>query len=330
MNQPLLEVRGLKKYFPITAGLLRREVASVKALDGIDFTIHEGEVLGLVGESGSGKSTAGRTTIRLIEPTAGHIEFMGQNFLSLNKEQLIEMRKYVQIIFQDPFASLNPRKTIEETIGEALVYHGMVHDRAEQQDRVAEILNRIGLPADAMKRYPHQFSGGQQQRICIGRAIALKPKLLICDEALSALDVSVQAQILNLLIELKQTMKLSYLFISHDLSIVRHICDRVIVLYLGKIMESASAEELFSNPKHPYTQALLSAIPSRHPNDKKKRMILKGEIPSPVDPPSGCPFRTRCPFAQSICAQTPPHRIIYDRGTGHDDHHYHCILPPNE
>src|ERR1700722_10831360 len=260
----LLEVKNLKKYFPVTSGLLRKEVARVKAVDGISFKIHSGEVLGLVGESGSGKSQAGRAVIRLIEPTEGDVLFFGKDFLKLDKAQLKEMRKYIQMVFQDPYASLNPRKTIEESIGEGLVYHGMVKDNRERTEAVAEILRLVGLSTDALRRYPHQFSGGQQQRICIGRAIALKPKLIICDEALSALDVSVQAQIMNLLIDLQQTMNLSYLFISHDLAVIRHISDRVIVLYLGKIMESASAEELFSNPKHPYTQALLSAIPKRY------------------------------------------------------------------
>jgi oligopeptide/dipeptide ABC transporter ATP-binding protein len=324
--EALLEVKNLKKYFPVTSGLLRKEVAQVKAVNDISFRIHSGEVLGLVGESGSGKTTAGRTVIRLVEPTEGTIWFLGKDFLKLDKTQLKEMRKYIQMVFQDPYASLNPRKTIEESIGEGLVYHGLVKDNRERTEAAAEILTQVGLSTDALKRYPHQFSGGQQQRICIGRAIALKPKLIVCDEALSALDVSVQAQIMNLLIDLQQTMNLSYLFISHDLSVIRHISDRVVVLYLGKIMESASAEELFSNPKHPYTQALLSAIPKRHPNEKKERLILKGEIPSAINPPSGCPFRTRCPYAQPICAQTPPKRILKDKATGSFDHEYHCIL----
>lgn len=319
--EPILKVRGLKKYFPVTAGIFRREVASVKAVDGVDFEIQPGEVLGLVGESGCGKSTTGRTAIRLLEPTAGQIEFMGKDLLALNKGELRAIRQHIQIVFQDPYASLNPRKTIGDSIGEALSYHRLVKNRKEQMDCVVEILEKIGLHADALGRYPHQFSGGQQQRICIGRAIALNPRLIVLDEALSALDVSVQAQIMNLLIDLQKTMGLTYLFISHDLSVVRYICDRVVVLYLGKVMEVAKAEDLFTNPKHPYTQALLSAIPKRHPGEKKQRMLLKGEIPSALNPPSGCPFRTRCPFAQPICAQTPPVK----EGKG-KDHRYHCIL----
>jgi oligopeptide transport system ATP-binding protein len=319
MSEVLMEVRNLKKYFPVTAGILRRQVASVKAVDGVDFTIHSGEVLGLVGETGSGKSTIGRTVIRLIEPTGGEIFFMGKDLLVQTPSEMKKIRKDVQIVFQDPYASLNPRKTIGDNIGESLLYHGMVQNRAQQNEKVAEILRRIGLSPDAMKRYPHQFSGGQQQRICIGRAIAMEPKLIVCDEALSALDVSVQAQIMNLLMELKDTLGLSYLFISHDLNTVKHVCDRVIVLYLGKIMEVANTAELFRNPKHPYTQALLSATPRLHPGEKKQRVILTGEIPSALNPPSGCPFRTRCPYAQPICAEPPPCK-------GTEEHYYNCIL----
>ena len=326
MSHELLRVSGLKKYFPIYAGIFRRHVADVKAVRGIDFHIDKGEVLGLVGESGCGKSTAGRASIRLIEPTAGEIHFEGENILKKSRHELLEFRRQAQIVFQDPYASLNPRKTIGESIGEGLFFHHLVKTRREQRERVASILERIGLPPEAMDRYPHQFSGGGQQRICIGRAIAMHPKLIVCDEAVSALDVSVQAQILNLLNDLKQEFGLSYLFISHDLSTIRYLSDRVVVLYLGKVMESASTEELFTNPKHPYTRALLSATPKKYPQEKKARIILKGELPSAIVPPSGCPFRTRCPYAQPTCAETPPDRVVFDRFTGRNDHHYHCIL----
>ncbi len=321
MTDTVLEVKNLKKYFPVTAGLLRHQVGSVKAVDGIDFKMHEGEVLGIVGETGSGKSTVGRTAIRLLEPTAGEIYLLGQNITHMKRNQLKEMRLHAQIVFQDPYSSLNPRKTILDNIGESLLYHGLVHSKKEQIEQVAEVLERVGLSAEMMTRYPHQFSGGQQQRVCIGRAIALRPRLIVLDEALSALDVSVQAQVMNLLIELRKEMSLSYLFISHDLSLVRYLCDRVLVLYLGKVMEEGPTEELFHFPKHPYTQALLSAIPPSHPKEKMGRMALKGEIPSALNPPSGCPFRTRCPFAQPICAQTPPKKTF-----GKEGHIYHCIL----
>lgn len=326
MNEPLLEVRGLKKYFPVTAGILRHHVADIKAVDGVDFSINKGEVVGMVGESGSGKSTAARAAIRLIEPTGGEINFLGRSMLDFDKKQLMEMRREVQMIFQDPYASLNPRKTILESIGEALLYHKIVNTRAEQVEKVAEVLLQIGLSPDVMNRYPHQFSGGQQQRICIGRAIAMNPKLIVCDEAVSALDVSVQAQILNLLNELKEKLGLSYLFISHDLSIVRHICDKVVVLYLGKVMESGSTEEIFNYPRHPYTQVLLSATPKANPKDRKERIRLSGEIPSPLNPPEGCPFHTRCPYAKPICNEVPPIKVVPDHVTGELDHRYDCIL----
>ncbi len=326
MSQPLLEVRELKKYFPVLGGVLRREVASVKAVDGVSFTLHEGEVLGMVGESGCGKSTVARTAIRLIEPTSGEIFYKGKDFRNLSDTALREIRKEIQMVFQDPFASLNPRKTIGDSIGEGLLYHELVKNRHERDERVVEVLESVGLSADAINKYPHEFSGGQQQRICIGRAIALNPSLIICDEAVSALDVSVQAQILNLLHSLKDKLHLSYMFISHDLSVIRHVSDRVVVLYLGKVMEVASVADLFTNPKHPYTQALLAAVPADHPRDSKKRKALQGEIPSNINPPSGCPFRGRCPHARPECASDIPHKIVKKGANGAPAHEYFCIL----
>lgn len=325
-GQSLLYVKGLKKYFPIFSGIFRHVVGHVRALEGVDFDLAPGEILGVVGESGSGKSTLGRTALRLIEPTAGSIEFAGRNLMSFSPDELRRFRKEVQIIFQDPYASLNPRKTIGEAIGEGIVYHRIAVDREEVYDRVVEVLKIVGISPDAMQRYPHQFSGGQQQRICIGRALALNPRLIVCDEAVSALDVSVQAQILNLLQDLRHNLGLSFLFISHDLSVIRYLCDRVLVLYLGKIMESASVDALYTQPRHPYTQALLSAIPKNHPSEDKQRILLVGEVPSAANPPSGCPFRTRCPFAQPVCAQVPPKKMVEDPSTGLLDHEYHCIL----
>ncbi len=321
MNVPLLEVRDLKKHFPVRSGLFRRQVASVKAVDGLDLTIYPGQTVGLVGESGCGKSTAARTIIRLFEPTSGVVLYQGKDLQKLSAGELAQFRQEVAIVFQDPMLSLNPRMAIGDSIGEPLRYYGRVADRQELRRQVEAILEQVGLPASAMARYPHEFSGGQLQRICIGRAIALQPRLIVCDEAVSALDISVQAQILNLLVDLQQRLRFSYLFIAHDLSVVRHLCDYVVVMYLGKVMESAPANELFGNPKHPYTQALLSAVPRLYPDAKTERTIFRSELPLPINPPAGCPFLTRCPLAQPVCAEPPPRKWVTA-----DTHRYDCIL----
>lgn len=317
----LLKVKNLKVHFPIYRGLFRKQVGSVKAVNGVDLTVHKKEVHALVGESGSGKSTLGRACIRLIQPTEGTIEFDGMHLEHLTQKELKPLRKKLQIIFQDPYSSLNPRKTVLDSLGEGMLLHGLVSSKKEAREKVALLLESVGLSPDAMDRYPHQFSGGQQQRICIARAIALEPEMIICDEAVSALDLSVQAQILNLLSRLQEEYNLSYLFISHDLSVVNHFSDRITVMYLGKVMETGNAAKILSHPKHPYTQALLSSIPKTYPGEKKERMLLKGEIPSAIDPPSGCPFRTRCPYAQPICAEPPPRKTVDD-----EEQVYYCIL----
>ncbi len=302
---PLLEVNNLVKYFPIRGGLLSRVVANVKAVSDISFKIAKGEVLGLVGESGSGKTTAGRALLRLIEPTSGEVKFNGVDVVKLSKTEMREYRKEMQIIFQDPFASLNPRMTVGDIIGEALLIHNLAKGQA-RVDRVADLLKRVGLSPDHMRRYPHEFSGGQRQRIGIARALAVDPKFIVADEPVSALDVSIQAQVVNLLEDLQRDLDLTLLFIAHDLGVVEYICDRVVVMYLGKIMEVAPSRELYTNPKHPYTEALLSAAPIPDPTIKRERIILEGDIPSPINPPSGCVFRTRCRYKITECEHTVP------------------------
>jgi oligopeptide transport system ATP-binding protein len=302
---PLLEVEGLKKHFPIRKGLLSRTVGHVKAVDGVSFAVREGEVLGLVGESGCGKTTTGRCILRLIEPTEGSIRFEGREILGLKRGELRALRRQMQIIFQDPYSSLNPRLTVGSMLTEALTIHRLARGNAAR-DRVAELLRLVGLSPAHAARYPHEFSGGQRQRIGVARALAVNPRLIVADEPVSALDVSIQAQIVNLLRDLQRQMRLTYLFVAHDLSVVEHISDRVAVMYLGRIAELASSEDLYRAPRHPYTVSLLSAIPVPDPDRKRRRIVLKGDVPSPAKPPSGCRFHPRCYMAREICSKEEP------------------------
>ena len=312
---PLLIVKNLKKYFPIRGGLFSREVARVHAVDDVSFTIQKGETLGLVGESGCGKSTTGRCILRLIEPTSGEVTFEGQNVTALDKRSLRHLRRDMQIIFQDPYASLNPRMTVGSIIGEAIVIHKLAKTRKEREERVIHLLETVGLSSDHLRRYPHEFSGGQRQRIGIARALAVSPKLIVADEPVSALDVSIQAQVINLMEDLQKQFNLTYLFIAHDLSVVEHISTRVAVMYLGKIVEIAPAKELYNNPKHPYTEALLSAVPIPDPAIKRKRILLEGDVPSPIKPPSGCRFHTRCPVRVPACSENE--QVLKQISPGH-------------
>jgi oligopeptide transport system ATP-binding protein len=314
MAQPLLQVKNLKKYFPIKGVIFSKTVGHVQAVDDISFDLYPGETVGLVGESGCGKSTAARTILRLIEPTGGEVFFEGQDILKLGKKPMRALRRQMQIIFQDPYASLNPRMTVASIVGEPLEIHKIAKGRAKEE-RVANILEKVGLRPEHMRRYPHEFSGGQRQRIGIARALALNPKLIIGDEPVSALDVSIQAQVINLLEDLQREFNLTYLIIAHDLSVVEHISDRVAVMYLGKIVELATDRELYENPSHPYTEALLSAVPRPDPSIKKQRIILPGDVPSPINPPSGCRFHTRCLYAKADCKTVEP--PLQDIGDGH-------------
>lgn len=305
MSSNLLEVRNLKKYYPITGGLLGRTIGHVKAVDDVSFTIRAGETFGLVGESGSGKSTTGRTILRMMDKTAGEVRYQGIDVHSLSRRELREMRPRMQYIFQDPYSSLNPRIRIGEALGEALLDHGLL-PKAQVHERVLEVLNLCGLAPYHIDRFPHEFSGGQRQRIGIARAIMLNPDFIVADEPVSALDVSIQAQIINLFAELQEKRQLTYLFISHDLSVVEHLCARIGVMYLGSLVEMGSRDEIFAEPLHPYTRALLSSVPLPKPKLKRERIVLRGDIPSPANPPAGCKFHTRCPYAVEMCREIAP------------------------
>jgi oligopeptide transport system ATP-binding protein len=301
----LLEIHNLKKYFPVSGGLFSSQKGEVRAVDGVDLTVEEGETLGIVGESGCGKSTLGRTILRLIEPTAGEIRFEGKDLLKLSSRELRQMRREMQIIFQDPYASLNPRMRVGEIVGEGLEIHKLARGR-KKRERVMELLHQVGLREDHYDRYPHEFSGGQRQRIGIARALAVNPRFIVADEPVSSLDVSIQAQIINLLQELQQKMHLTYFFISHDLRVVEHLSHRVAIMYLGKIVEVAPSEKIYQDAKHPYTRALLSAVPLPDPERKKERIMLQGDVPSPVNPPSGCSFHPRCAYREDVCDKIEP------------------------
>ena len=321
MMTPLLEVRDLRKYFPVRTGAFRAHRLQLRAVDGVSFSVNPGETLGIVGESGCGKSTLGRLILRLLEPTAGTIRFAGEDLLALSHHDLRRKRRELQIIFQDPYGSLNPRMRVGNVIGEGLDVHGLARG-AEKRALVLRLLDRVGLRADAYDRYPHEFSGGQRQRIGIARALAVQPRLIVADEPVSALDVSIQAQIINLLQDLQQEIGLSYIFIAHDLRVVEHISHRVAIMYLGRIVELADSVELYANPKHPYTRALLSAVPVLDPDAKRERITVTGDVPSPIHPPVGCPFHPRCAHAEDRCRQQEPQLI------GRSDHHVACHVFP--
>jgi len=321
--RPLLEVRGLKKFFPVRSGLLHRVTAHVRAVDGVDFVIEHGKTLGLVGESGCGKSTLGRAILRLHEPTSGKVYLEGEDFTALDRDALVAERRRMQIIFQDPFASLSPRRTVAQIIREPLDVH-QIGTPEERKGRVVELLDVVGMGPEVRDRYPHEFSGGQRQRIGVARALALDPQFIVADEPVSALDVSVQSQVLNLISGLKRDRGIAFLFISHDLAVIQHVSDEIGVMYLGRIVERASVEDLYREPKHPYTRALMSAIPVPDPDRKSQRIVLEGDVPSPMHPPPGCPFHTRCPDARSECSSILPE--TKDVGTAGAPHEVTCHL----
>jgi len=318
--ETLLKVENLKVHFPIKKGFLSRTVGYVYAVDGVSLTLEKGETIGLVGESGCGKTTTGLAVLRLVEPSGGNVVFKGENISRMGKQKLRSLKKEMQIIFQDPYSSLNPRMTVNQIIGDPMDIHKM-YQGSEKNERISYLLDKVGLTSEQGRRYPHEFSGGQRQRIGIARALALNPQFIIADEPVSALDVSIQAQIINLLIDLQNEFNLSYMIIAHDLAVVEHICDRIAVMYLGNIMEMASYKNIYLNPKHPYTKALLSAVPVPDPNVKKNRVILKGDVPSPIDPPNGCPFHPRCAYKLEICDKEKP--VLKDIG---GDHYVACFL----
>ena len=322
---PLLVVRDLVKHFPVRKGLFSRVVAQVKAVDGVSFDVRAGETLGLVGESGCGKTTVGRSLLRLIEPTSGDVLFDGRNVAAAGRSELRRMRREMQIIFQDPYGSLNPRMSVADIVGEGLLVHKLVRGRAALRERVGELLAQVRLDPAYVNRYPHEFSGGQRQRIGIARALSLSPRFIVCDEAVSALDVSIQAQVINLLMDLRDELGLAYLFVAHDLSVVRHISHRVAVMYLGRIVETGPTEDLFARPSHPYTAALLSAVPVADPARRRRRIVLTGDVPSPMNPPAGCPFHPRCPAVMDICRTVvPPVR------SAREGQQYVCHLEPDK
>lgn len=314
MNNQLITVKNLTKYFPIKKGVFRRTVGWVKAVDNVSFNVYDGEILGLVGESGCGKSTTALTMLRLVEPTSGEIMFKGKNIAKISKKQMRRYRKDLQIIFQDPYSSLDPRMRIKNIVAEGIVTHKL-YDSKTRVEKVRELLEKVGIPANCMDRFPHEFSGGQRQRIGIARALALNPQIIVCDEPVSALDVSIRSQIINLFKELQQEFKLTYIFIAHDLSVIKYISDRVAVMYLGKIVEIAPKKVFFDNTLHPYAQALVSAVPVPNPDFKRKRILLEGDVPSPADPPTGCRFHPRCPKMMEICSQVEPE--LKEVGKGH-------------